>query len=226
MDHILLINAENTPSCRYCLSEDANDFISPCKCDGTAKYVHKNCLKKWLDQKNEQIVLPGAFSQFVFQCEVCHTAYKFKENRLETTFKLWLEIAIYMVGITAFLTLSYICLGISIYSTGKLFVDRGGYWENIFINGFIITHVLLGIFYIVATILSCGNNTECDTCFFCMGCEGTGDDLFMLLIAFFCLGLLATIFLIYYDVINRVLQRHKNKTYHIEDILPYGSSLR
>ena len=39
------------PSCRICLSDEQerdNPMISPCKCDGTMKYIHVNCLKEWL----------------------------------------------------------------------------------------------------------------------------------------------------------------------------------
>ena len=40
-----------SPTCRICLSEDQekeNPMISPCKCDGTMKYIHYLCLKEWL----------------------------------------------------------------------------------------------------------------------------------------------------------------------------------
>jgi len=33
-------------NCRYCLSGDG-DFIAPCKCIGSQKWVHRECLKKW-----------------------------------------------------------------------------------------------------------------------------------------------------------------------------------
>ena len=38
--------------CRICLeeNEDIDDLISPCKCDGTQKYVHSKCLEKWRDE--------------------------------------------------------------------------------------------------------------------------------------------------------------------------------
>ena len=34
-------------SCRYCLEEDGI-FISPCRCNGSVKYVHRECLNKWI----------------------------------------------------------------------------------------------------------------------------------------------------------------------------------
>ncbi|KAL9251600.1 ERAD-associated E3 ubiquitin-protein ligase DOA10-like protein [Drosera capensis] len=33
--------------CRICLETDGRDFISPCKCKGTSKYVHRECLDHW-----------------------------------------------------------------------------------------------------------------------------------------------------------------------------------
>lgn len=33
--------------CRICLESDGRDFIAPCKCKGTAKYVHRECLDHW-----------------------------------------------------------------------------------------------------------------------------------------------------------------------------------
>ncbi|XP_058084747.1 uncharacterized protein LOC131232493 isoform X1 [Magnolia sinica] len=33
--------------CRICLETDGRDFIAPCKCKGTSKYVHRACLDHW-----------------------------------------------------------------------------------------------------------------------------------------------------------------------------------
>ncbi|VAI04920.1 unnamed protein product [Triticum turgidum subsp. durum] len=33
--------------CRICLETDGRDFIAPCKCKGTSKYVHRDCLDHW-----------------------------------------------------------------------------------------------------------------------------------------------------------------------------------
>ncbi|XP_042425259.1 uncharacterized protein LOC122012699 isoform X4 [Zingiber officinale] len=37
--------------CRICLETDGRDFISPCKCKGTSKYVHRECLDHWRSVK-------------------------------------------------------------------------------------------------------------------------------------------------------------------------------
>ncbi|WVZ05508.1 hypothetical protein V8G54_018854 [Vigna mungo] len=45
------IDLEAGPSeqiqCRICLETDGRDFIAPCKCKGTSKYVHRECLDHW-----------------------------------------------------------------------------------------------------------------------------------------------------------------------------------
>ncbi|CAL9105265.1 unnamed protein product [Musa textilis] len=45
------IDLEACPSeqfqCRICLEGDGRDFIAPCKCKGTSKYVHRECLDHW-----------------------------------------------------------------------------------------------------------------------------------------------------------------------------------
>ncbi|XP_006368031.2 E3 ubiquitin-protein ligase MARCH1-like isoform X1 [Solanum tuberosum] len=33
--------------CRICLETDGRDFIAPCKCKGTSKFVHRECLDHW-----------------------------------------------------------------------------------------------------------------------------------------------------------------------------------
>ncbi|EPS57552.1 hypothetical protein M569_17265, partial [Genlisea aurea] len=33
--------------CRICLETDGRDFIAPCNCKGTSKYVHRECLDHW-----------------------------------------------------------------------------------------------------------------------------------------------------------------------------------
>ncbi|XP_073154345.1 uncharacterized protein [Henckelia pumila] len=38
---------EDQIQCRICLETDGRDFIAPCKCKGTSKYVHRACLNHW-----------------------------------------------------------------------------------------------------------------------------------------------------------------------------------
>lgn len=42
------------PECRICFIENNEKFISPCKCQGTIKYVHKKCFNEWIKHSNSQ----------------------------------------------------------------------------------------------------------------------------------------------------------------------------
>ena len=57
--------------CRICFEEETQDnpFITPCRCNGTSKYVHLDCLETW---RNENIGR-DAFDM----CMECRYRYKF-----------------------------------------------------------------------------------------------------------------------------------------------------
>ena len=56
MDTGTMRAAESGRACRICLDEEedvatGNVFITPCKCTGSMKYIHLNCLRNWTDSK-------------------------------------------------------------------------------------------------------------------------------------------------------------------------------
>ena len=56
--------------CRFCLEPDiVAALITPCECKGTAKYVHKECLKSWIRITD--------IPEFKTLCQLCLTDYKF-----------------------------------------------------------------------------------------------------------------------------------------------------
>ncbi len=62
--------------CRFCLCEDnenSNPLITPCKCSGTMKYIHIDCLKNWLKSKITIKNIPHMISYSFKQlhCELC-----------------------------------------------------------------------------------------------------------------------------------------------------------
>lgn len=64
---------EELDFCRICLeTSDSENFINPCKCIGTSKYVHKECLLKWINQNmdNEKSEI----------CDQCKHPYKFENH--------------------------------------------------------------------------------------------------------------------------------------------------
>jgi len=56
--------------CRNC-HDDMGEFIVPCKCSGSIKYVHRECLDKW------RTISPIESS--FYQCDICQEKYQFKE---------------------------------------------------------------------------------------------------------------------------------------------------
>ena len=60
------------PICRICYEKDKkNDLlIIPCKCEGTIKYVHQSCIKKWIINSNNYLDNPS--------CEICKSKFLIK----------------------------------------------------------------------------------------------------------------------------------------------------
>lgn len=67
--------------CRICLGEENdldNELICPCKCAGTMKYIHIECLREWLNSK--KLIYNGervkSFFWKALECELCKTAFE------------------------------------------------------------------------------------------------------------------------------------------------------
>ena len=71
--------------CRICYGEENpleyydNPLVQPCKCSGSLKYIHLNCLKQWLNTKScIKIESNNNFSFFLIkpvECELCKTKF-------------------------------------------------------------------------------------------------------------------------------------------------------
>lgn len=57
--------------CKFCYQGYPLDFISPCGCKGSIKYVHKGCLKLWRFRKNLKEIK---------NCEQCFEEYRLEED--------------------------------------------------------------------------------------------------------------------------------------------------
>lgn len=59
--------------CWVCFATDEDDelaaWVQPCKCSGTTKWVHQNCLQRWVDEKQKG----NAFKRV--NCPQCQTEY-------------------------------------------------------------------------------------------------------------------------------------------------------
>jgi len=59
--------------CWVCFATDEDDYsacwVSPCRCRGTAKWVHQECLQRWVDEKQQ------GSSGIKVACPQCNTEY-------------------------------------------------------------------------------------------------------------------------------------------------------
>jgi len=210
-------------SCRYCLdNENRYDLISPCRCKGHLKYVHKECLLKWFNEKNKKFVIPGNFRQFNFSCEICKTdySYEYREENLNKK-KLFFELSLYIFFISFFLTLTYLCCGI-FFTNFEIFIyDTSEYWSNVFLNGFLITHAILGFFYFTICLVGVAT-TDSFTCCLLFERDSFGENDFLpICILFIIISLLASFLLVYFDVCFRLVQKYNNERKVILNIKNY-----
>ena len=72
---------QKTYRCRICFCdgnfEGINPLISPCKCSGSVKYIHLNCLRKWLTSKiTTKVSSTNDIYCYVYKslkCEICQS---------------------------------------------------------------------------------------------------------------------------------------------------------
>jgi len=85
---------DNQLMCRICFSEletELNPLISPCKCSGSLKHIHINCLRTWLSRK-ENVLTSNAvisYSWKAFHCELCKTEYADKHEHMGKQLQLF-----------------------------------------------------------------------------------------------------------------------------------------
>ena len=67
-------------ACRICLEKNEtedNPLLTPCKCAGTMKFIHLECLQKWL--RGKTIIKQNAISTTIIykslSCELCKTTF-------------------------------------------------------------------------------------------------------------------------------------------------------
>lgn len=73
--------------CKVCWGGEqtrTNPLLNSCKCDGSVRFIHYDCLKFWLKQKMAVKEEPNQVSYMwkQFECEICKTPYPyvFKSN--------------------------------------------------------------------------------------------------------------------------------------------------
>ena len=78
---------EASKECRICLDDtetEDNPFIIPCKCIGSVRYIHVDCLRGWFSNKKEETYHRGILSIYweEIKCELCKTPINLYEIAL------------------------------------------------------------------------------------------------------------------------------------------------
>lgn len=69
--------------CRVCYknsNDEDNPLVSACKCTGSMKFIHFNCIKMWMNLKFTEKKTPQLITYFwkSFECEICKALYPCK----------------------------------------------------------------------------------------------------------------------------------------------------
>ena len=69
--------------CRICLMEDNevdNPLFTPCKCSGSMRFIHHQCLKTWFASKRimKQTSIVTTYFWKNLECELCKTPYPYE----------------------------------------------------------------------------------------------------------------------------------------------------
>lgn len=65
----MAVLAAGAPQCRFCLEAEAtrqNPLIAPCDCRGSVRFIHSECLRRWIAQD------PG---HNAVACTICHSPF-------------------------------------------------------------------------------------------------------------------------------------------------------
>ena len=71
----------NGPLCRICFEpsdEDQNILLSPCSCSGSLRYIHVECLRRWLDGQLQVKQFDNGGGSYLIRtlhCEICKSVY-------------------------------------------------------------------------------------------------------------------------------------------------------
>ena len=208
--------SEISIECRYCLMENEEGLIVPCKCNS---YVHKNCLITWFNQKfNQRFTIMNVPK---FSCEICKHDYEIEyEVKNENKTLFYKELIKTYGNIICFLICSYLFFGSIAYASEiknwyllSYFGDQGIF--TLIWCGFVITHVILGILYTSMAIMSAIRGTSCFVVY--IPDSNNGECRALCVFCFF-VGILLLIFTIFLEGWYYTKRKYDYKNMIIKDI--------
>jgi E3 ubiquitin-protein ligase DOA10 len=148
----------NRKECRYCLSDDrAEKLIDPCNCEGTMKYVHKDCLGDWIKNSKREVYLDKVKNYFVTKCEICNYQIRYKKSFKYSIFKSLIKLIKTTFGTSknCLIFLIHCLVVFFLYKRSKLFIFemlevfkskfRVSVLFNVAHNASVLLSILLGI---------------------------------------------------------------------------------
>lgn len=197
--------------CRICF-ETKGELISPCNCNGSLKYIHRECLQKW----RKTLPINVFNNKRDIQCEICHRFYEFEDSYEKKKYNLPEYLIIFLetfLCIILFHSFGFL-LGMLITWFGKLssmiFINNINIYLYQYFLGNLIIHMISGIlslFYLnQADTNENPDNINHDLCF-CVTFSSSECDCFCIL---FCL-ILNSIFITFLGIYYWVLKRSKKR---------------
>ncbi len=214
--------------CRICLDEEDKDFIAPCKCKGSIKFVHRECLDSWRASNAN----PRAFHE----CNQCKFKYVIeeivddpaKERQRLKQYKMYLmRDSILFIGINM---LTIFLMSWLVYS-----IDQSELIYSSFYSGHnykILKYLLIGVLSYLALIgiiglvilLFKGNTGNCNcnnhNCHQCCRSGAGGKGTLVCFAMFVILGIFFAIYIGGYFFADRA-QKHKEKLWKYQEAKKY-----
>lgn len=155
--------------CRICLEEDDEEYISPCLCKGTQKYIHRECLNKWRNMHPNNTEKRNS-------CEICKYKFKFFNRNITDYSKYFIKMSYHHIihsMCTWFIAIMFIWTEITSdffvvrtlnfynYNNSKLLnIFRKPEYDNILYVNYILFYLplsffLLEIYYLINFYLKC-----------------------------------------------------------------------
>lgn len=117
-------------TCRVCQEpEEASNFIQPCRCDGTIKYIHKECLQGVMRSTNK-----------LYRCEVCNSRYRIRFRIIRKSL-----IELFRSQPSGLILVLSIALLVSALIWYRICVIKGSTFESVNDNTFVYLLVKNGI---------------------------------------------------------------------------------
>jgi hypothetical protein len=101
-------------TCKICMEGDVAEYhlLTPCKCAGSVKYIHEECLKTWIASHSEQIdkscceLCKTPYTMTITMTHQCSPAHAYKQRSAGLVFMPVLFVVLAILGFVCYLLLS------------------------------------------------------------------------------------------------------------------------